>query len=161
MLSFHAVKVDKPDECNCIIGQSHFIKTVEDLAEVLVGAVPGILFGLAFAEASGACKVRSEGTDQELKARAASIVLSIAAGHTFVILLRNAFPLNVLNAVKMTPEVCSVFCASANPLEVVVAETENGRGIIGVIDGKRPAGIENTEDIAWRTGLLRSLGYKK
>lgn len=143
-----------------ILGQSHFIKTVEDIYEALAGAVPGIKFGLAFSEASGACKVRSEGTDPELKQAAAENALAIGAGHVFVVMLRNAFPVNVLNALKAVPEICTIYCASANPIEVVVAETGNGRGIMGVIDGQRPKGIENAEDIGWRKNLLRAIGYK-
>jgi hypothetical protein len=160
MLEFKAVKVKKTEEINIIIGQSHFIKTVEDIFETLVGSVPQIKFGLAFVESSGACKVRSEGTDAELKALAQENALAIGAGHSFILMLKGAYPINVLNAVKMIPEVCSIYCASANPVEVIVAETDSGRGIMGVIDGAKPKGIESAEDIAWRRDLLRKIGYK-
>jgi uncharacterized protein len=161
MLEFEAIKIKKPDETvNVILGQSHFIKTVEDIYEAVVGAVPGVKFGMAFAESSGACKVRSEGTDPELKISAAQNCLAIGAGHFFIIMLRNAFPVNVLNAVKAVPEVCTIYCASANPLEVIIAETEAGRGIMGVIDGQCPKGVETAEDISWRKEFLRTIGYK-
>jgi len=143
-----------------IIGQSHFIKTAEDLHETLVSSVPGIKFGLAFVESSGACKVRLEGTDEELKKLAAENALNIGAGHCFIIMLKDAYPINVLNAVKGVPEVCCVYCASANPIEVIVAESATGRGIMGVIDGAKPQGIEQDKDIAWRKGFLRTIGYK-
>ncbi len=160
MLELNAVKIDKPDEINVIIGQSHFIKTVEDIYEALVSAVPGILFGLAFCEASGACKVRSEGTSEELKELAARNCLAIGAGHSFIIFLKNCYPVNVLNAIKAVPEVCTIFCATANPLEVLVAENTAGRGIVGVIDGAKPKGLEDAQDISWRKALLRKIGYK-
>ncbi len=160
MLELLAVKIEKPAEINVIIGQSHFIKTVEDIYEVLVSTVPGILFGLAFCEASGACKVRVEGTDNELKQLAAANCMAVSAGHSFMVFLRNAYPVNVLNAIKAVPEVCSIFCATANPLEVIVAQSAQGRGILGVIDGAAPQGIEDTQDISWRKGLLRQIGYK-
>lgn len=160
MLELKSVKIKKPDEVNLILGQSHFIKTVEDLYEVLANNVPGIKFGLAFAESSGACKVRCEGNDPELKKIAASNILEIAAGHSFVIFLKNAYPINVLNAIKNIPEVCTIYCASANPVEVIIAETDMGRGILGVIDGARPSGIEADADITWRKEFLRKIGYK-
>jgi hypothetical protein len=160
MIEFKTVTIKKPEDVNCIIGQSHFIKTVEDLYEAMVNNVPGIQFGLAFVESSGACKVRAEGTNAELKKMAQEAALEVGAGHTFFVFLKNAFPINVLNAIKNTPEVCTIYCASANPLEVVVAETENGRGIMGVIDGARPKGLESSEDVAWRKDLLRKIGYK-
>lgn len=160
MLEFKTVKIKKPDEVNLILGQSHFIKTVEDLYEALANQVPGIKFGLAFVESSGACKVRSEGNDAELKQMAEAGALEIAAGHSFLILLKNAYPVNVLNAIKNVPEVCTIYCASANPVEVIIAQTEQGRGILGVIDGARPKGIESGEDILWRKEFLRKLGYK-
>ena len=160
MLEFLAVKIRKLDDINVIIGQSHFIKTVEDLYEALVSSVPQIKFGLAFVESSGACKVRSEGTDPGLKALAAENALAVGAGHSFLIMLNGAFPINVLNAVKSVPEVCSVYCASANPIEVIVAQTDAGRGIMGVIDGAKPKGIETPEDITWRKEFLRKIGYK-
>ena len=160
MLEFKSVKIKKPDDVNVILGQSHFIKTVEDLYEALVNNVPGIKFGLAFVESSGACKVRSEGNDPELKKMASDNVLEIGAGHCFIVFIRNAFPINVLNAIKTIPEVCTIYCASANNVEVVIAETETGRGILGVIDGLKPKGIESQEDIAWRKEFLRKIGYK-
>ncbi len=160
MLEFNTVKIQKPEDVNIILGQSHFIKTVEDLYEVLVTNVPGIKFGLAFVESSGACKIRSEGNDLELKKLAQGNALNISAGHIFIVCLRNAFPINVLNAIKNIPEVCNIYCASANPVEVVIAQTETGRGIMGVIDGAKTQGIENEEDITWRKGLLRKIGYK-
>jgi len=160
MLDFKIVKITKPEEVNIILGQSHFIKTVEDLYEVLVNNVPGIKFGLAFVESSGACKVRIEGTDDGLKELASKNALEIGAGHSFIILLKNSYPINVLNAIKNVPEVCNIYCATANPIEVVIAETEMGRGILGVIDGLKPKGIENNQDIIWRKELLRKIGYK-
>jgi uncharacterized protein len=160
MPEFLTIKVKKPDDINVIIGQSHFIKTVEDIYEALVSSVPQIKFGLAFVESSGACKVRSEGTDAGLRALAAENALEIGAGHSFIVMLKDSFPINVLNAIKAIPEVCSIHCASANPVDVVVAQTDTGRGIMGVIDGARPKGIENAEDIAWRKNFLRKIGYK-
>jgi adenosine/AMP kinase len=154
------VKIDKPDEVNLILGQSHFIKTVEDLHEALVNCVAGIQFGLAFCESSGPCLVRTSGTDPQLVDLAARNALNLAAGHSFVILLRNAFPINVLNAVKNVPEVCRIFCATANPVEVIIAETEQGRGIMGVVDGFKSKGIETEKDVADRKALLRRFGYK-
>ena len=154
------VKLDKPDELNLILGQAHFIKTVEDIHEALVNCVGGIRFGLAFCEASGPCLVRVSGTDPELIELAQRNALNLAAGHTFVILLRNAFPINVLNAVKQVPEVCHIFCATANPVEVILAETEQGRGIMGVIDGFKAKGIETEKDVGERKTLLRRFGYK-
>jgi adenosine/AMP kinase len=154
------VKLDKPDEINLILGQSHFIKTVEDLHEALVTSVGGIKFGLAFCEASGPCLVRSSGTDPELVELAQRNALDLAAGHAFLILLRNAFPINVLNAVKNVPEVCQIFCATANPVEVIIAETEQGRGIVGVVDGFKSKGLETATDVDERTALLRRFGYK-
>lgn len=160
MLELKLVKVNKGDEVNVILGQSHFIKTVEDIYEALVSSVPGILFGLAFTESSGLCKIRCEGTDAQLKKMAADNALEIGAGHSFIILIRKAYPINVLNAIKNISEVCTIFCATANPVSVVVAESEGGRGILGVIDGTRPEAIESQEDVAWRKGLLRKIGYK-
>ncbi len=161
MVQFKSIKVKKSDELNLILGQSHFIKTVEDLYEALASNVPGIKFGLAFVESSGACKIRCEGTDAELKKLAVENALEIGAGHSFIIFMKDAFPINVLNAVKDIPEVCAVYCATANPVEVIVAEAENGsRGILGVIDGLKPKGIESDTDIAWRKGFLRKIGYK-
>jgi len=159
-MDIKVVKVKKDPETNVIIGQTHFIKTVEDLYEVLSGSVPGIKFGFAFCEASGACLVRAEGTDEELKKLAIENALNIAAGHTFVLFLKNAYPINVLNSIKNLSEVCSIFCATANDLEVIVAESEQGRGVLGVIDGSSPKGVEKEKDIKWRKDLLRKIGYK-
>ncbi len=154
------VKIQKPEAVNFILGQSHFIKTVEDLHEVLVGAVPGIEFGLAFCEASGPALVRSSGTSEEMEKLAVENALTVSAGHMFIIFLANAFPVNVLNAVKGVPEVCRIFCATANPVEVIIAETDQGRGILGVIDGVKPLGVETDKDIVERKDLLRKIGYK-
>jgi len=155
------VKIEKPEAINFILGQTHFIKSVEDLHEALVAAVPGIKFGLAFCEASGKCLVRWSGTDPAMIELARRNAKNIAAGHSFVIFLGEGFyPINVLNTVKAVPEVCRVFCATANPTEVVLAETEQGRGIVGVVDGFSPKGVEGEQDIAWRKGLLRQIGYK-
>lgn len=160
-MDLRLVAIDKPDEVNVILGQSHFIKTVEDLHEALVGAVPGIRFGLAFCEASGACLVRSSGTDDALKALAERNAVELGTGHAFIVFLAPGFyPVNVLNAIKDVPEVCRVFCATANPLQVVVAESEQGRGIMGVIDGLPPKGVEDADGVAWRKGFLRAIGYK-
>jgi adenosine/AMP kinase len=159
-MEFKTVKISKPDDANLVLGQSHFIKTVEDLYEVLVGSMPNIKFGIAFCESSGACLVRSEGNDPDLKKLAEDNALSIGAGHTFIIFLKNSYPINVLNAIKNIPEVCRIYCATANPVEIIVAESEQGRGIMGVIDGAKPKGIEKEDDIKWRKGLLRKIGYK-
>jgi adenosine/AMP kinase len=160
MVDLNLVQIDKPQEVNLILGQSHFIKTVEDLYEVLMNGVPGIKFGLAFVESSGACKIRTEGNDPQLQELASANAFKIGAGHSFIVLIRNAYPINILNAIKAIPEVCSIYCASSNPVEVIVAETKQGRGILGVIDGLHPKGLESSEDIAWRKELLRKLGYK-
>lgn len=154
------VKIEKPAEINLIIGQSHFIKTVEDIYEAMVNSVPGIKFGMAFCESSGACLVRSEGTDPELKGLAAKNALAIGAGHIFIILMKDSYPINVLRAIKEVPEVCSIYCATANQVEIIIAETELGRGILGVIDGAKPKGIEGESDIKWRKDFLRKIGYK-
>ncbi len=154
------IPIEKPAELNLILGQSHFIKTVEDLHEALVTAIPGIQFGLAFCEASGPCLIRHAGTNEELEALAIRNAEAIGAGHAFIVFLKDAFPINVMNAVKRVPEVCRIFCATANPLEVVVAETKSGRGILGVIDGDRPKGVEGPDDIAQRKAFLRTIGYK-
>jgi len=153
-------KLKVPEGTNVILGQTHFIKTAEDLYEILVDSVPGIKFGLAFCEASGPCLVRSEGNDEELKKLAEKSAFDIGAGHSFIIYLKDAFPINILNAVKNCPEVCSIFCATANPVEVIIAETEQGRGILGVIDGFKPKGIEKEEDKKHRKEFLRKIGYK-
>jgi adenosine/AMP kinase len=160
-MNLRTVKIEKPEETNFVLGQSHFIKTVEDLHEALVNAVPGIKFGLAFCEASGKCLVRWTGNDSELIELAQKNAMAISAGHSFILFLgENYFPINILNAIKSVPEVCRVFCATANPTEVIVAETDQGRGILGVIDGFSPKGIEGEEDIAWRKSFLRKIGYK-
>jgi len=155
------VPVAIPENANVIIGQSHFIKTVEDLYEIMVTSVPGAAFGLAFNEASGACLVRAEGNDEGLRAAAIDTAFALGAGHAFVLYLRNAYPINVLNRIKDCPEVCRIFCATANPLQVVVAESEQGRGIVGVIDGSSPQGVEQEADREWRVGFLRKIGYKR
>jgi adenosine/AMP kinase len=161
MANILTVKIEKPEEINFILGQSHFIKTVEDIHEALVGTVPGIRFGLAFCEASGKCLVRWSGTDAAMIELAHKNALAIGAGHSFILFLgQGYFPINVLNTIKAIPEVCRIFCATANPVEVLVAETEQGRGILGVIDGFPPKGIEGEEDIAWRKDFLRKIGYK-
>jgi uncharacterized protein len=160
-MNLSGVKIEKPEEINFILGQSHFIKTVEDIHEALVTTVPGIKFGLAFCEASGKCLVRWSGTDEAMIELARKNALAIGAGHSFILFLGEGFyPVNVLNAVKLVPEVCRVFCATANPVEVLLAETELGRGILGVVDGSSPLGIEGEEDIIWRKGFLRMIGYK-
>ena len=160
-MQLHTVRIDKPETTNFILGQTHFIKTVEDVHEALVGAVPGIKFGLAFCEASGVCLVRCSGTDPALLELAKKNALALGAGHTFIVFLGDGFfPVNVLNALKMVPEVCRIFCATANPTEVVIAQTDQGRGILGVVDGASPKGVEAEADVAWRKNLLRQIGYK-
>ncbi len=155
------VRIEKPDAINFILGQTHFIKTVEDVHEALVNAVPGIKFGLAFCEASGKCLVRWSGTDVTMIELAKKNALAVAAGHTFIVFLGEGFyPVNVLNAIKGVPEVCRIFCATANPTEVIVAATDQGRGVLGVVDGSPPLGVEDEPDIAWRKDLLRKIGYK-
>jgi hypothetical protein len=155
------VKIEKPEAVNLILGQSHFIKTVEDLHEALVTSVPGIQFGLAFCESSEPALVRATGTDDELVELAKRNALALSAGHSFIIFLGPGFyPINVLNAVKMVPEVCHIFCATANPVQVILAETEQGRGILGVVDGIRSKGVEAEDGVAWRKNLLRKIGYK-
>jgi adenosine/AMP kinase len=160
-MELKTIKINKPEDVNLILGQSHFIKTVEDLYEALVTAVPGIKFGLAFCEASGDCLIRTEGTDEEMRKLAAENALAIGAGHSFLILLKNAYPIHVLKAVERVQEVCNIFCATANPVEVVIAESKQGRGILGVIDGEKPKGIEDASGTAWRKDLLRKIGYKR
>ena len=159
-MNLETVRVEIPEGSNVILGQTHFIKTAEDLYEILAGSSPHIKFGLAFTEASGPCLIRHEGNDLALTQAAITAVQNIAAGHVFAIFIREAFPINVLNSVKMCPEVCRIYCATANPLEVVVAGTEQGRGIMGVIDGSSPKGIEQEADKAARKALLRNFGYK-
>ncbi len=160
MLNFSTTKIIPPPDVNLILGQTHFIKTAEDLYEALVNAVPNAKFGLSFCEASGPCLVRSEGNDAELKAFTETKALELACGHSFLIAMRGAYPINVLDKVKAVPEVCSIYAATANPLEVVVAETEQGRGIMGVIDGFKSKGIETAQNVAERRGFLRKIGYK-
>ncbi|NIP31166.1 MAG: hypothetical protein GTN99_03060 [Candidatus Dadabacteria bacterium] len=155
-----SVKIEKPEEINFILGQSHFIKTVEDLHEALVNSVPGIKFGIAFCEASGPCLIRHSGTDPKLEELATTNALNISAGHCFLIFLEDAFPINVLNSIKNVAEVCSIYCATANPVEVIIAESDLGRGILGVIDGSKSRGIEDESDIEDRKSLLRKIGYK-
>ena len=160
-MEIKTVKIEKPEPINFILGQSHFIKTVEDMHETLVTSVPGIKFGLAFCEASGACLVRWSGTDEAMIELAKNNAFAIGAGHSFILFLAEGFyPINVLNAIKSIPEVARVFCATANPTEVLVAETEQGRGILGVVDGFSPKGIEEEEGITWRKNFLRMIGYK-
>ena len=154
------VPIENPEELNVILGQTHFIKTVEDLHETLVTAIPGIKFGLAFCEASGPALIRRSGTDEKLTQLAVRNAQAIGAGHSFVVFLDGAFPINVLNAVKCVPEVCHVICATANPVQVIVAQTEQGRGILGVVDGTSPKGVETQADIDKRKEFLRSIGYK-
>jgi adenosine/AMP kinase len=158
---FFTVQIEKPEPVNFILGQTHFIKSVEDIHEALVNAVPGIKFGLAFCEASGKCLVRGTGTDPAMIELAKKNALAIGAGHSFILFLGEGFyPINVLNAVKMVPEVCRIFCATANPTQVLVAATQQGRGIVGVVDGVPPQGVEGAADIEWRKQLLRQIGYK-
>ena len=160
-MNIHTVKIEKPETINFILGQSHFIKTVEDIHEAVVTSVPGIKFGLAFCEASGKCLIRWTGTDETMIDLAKRNALALSAGHSFILFLGPGyFPVSVLNAIKMVPEVCRIFCATANPVEVVIAETDQGRGIMGVIDGGKSQGVEDEEGIAWRKELLRKIGYK-
>src|SRR3990172_8014692 len=155
------LKIEKPEAINFILGQTHFIKSVEDLHEALVAAVPGIKFGLAFSESSGKCLVRWTGTDPQMIELAQVNSMAISAGHSFILFLGEGFyPINVLKTIQNVPEVCRIFCATANPTEVILAETEQGRAILGVVDGLKPAGVEGDEDIAWRKGFLRQIGYK-
>jgi adenosine/AMP kinase len=154
------IQIENPDGLNFILGQSHFIKTVEDIHEAVVTGIPAAQFGLAFCESSGPALVRSTGTDEALKALAERNALALAAGHIFILFLKNAYPVNVLNAIKLVPEVANIFCASANPVQVILAESEQGRGILGVIDGIHTQGIEDADGVAWRKGFLRKIGYK-
>ena len=160
-MEFKLVPVRVPEGANVIIGPSHFVKTVEDLYEIMVTSVPQARFGLAFNEASGACLIRSEGNDEALRAAAIETAAALAAGHVFVLYLRDAFPINVLNRIKDCPEVCRIFCATANTLEVAVVESAQGRGVAGVIDGAPPKGVEQDADRQWRTDFLRKIGYKR
>ncbi len=160
-MEFESVLIEKPEEINFILGQSHFIKTVEDLHEIMVSSVPGIKFGLAFCEASGACLIRCTGTDAAMIELAKKNAMRISAGHSFILFLGEGYyPINVLNAIKNLSEVCSIFCATANPVEVIVCDTGRGRGIMGVVDGEKPRGIEGEVDVKWRTDFLRKIGYK-
>jgi len=159
-MELKTVRMEFPEDVNIIIGQTHFIKTAEDLYEVMVNAVPGVKFGLAFNEASGPCLIRAEGNDLKLKALAIKNVKAIGAGHVFVIILKDAFPINVLNAIKNCPEICSIFCATANLVEVIIAQTDLGRGVLGVIDGNSPKGVETDKDVQERKEFLRMIGYK-
>ncbi|MBZ2165222.1 adenosine-specific kinase [Methanobacterium spitsbergense] len=159
-MQIKVVKLEAPEDCNIILGQSHFIKTIEDLYEAIFNTVPGAKFGIAFSEASGDCLVRIEGNNDELSELAGEKMLEIGCGHSFLIFLKNAFPINVSQRIKSVPEVVNLFCATANPVEILIAETEQGRGIIGVIDGFKPVGIETEEDIIFRKKFLREIGYK-
>ena len=159
-MELSTVPIELPEDANVILGQAHFVKSVEDLNEAIVGSVPGVKFGLAFNEASGPCLVRAEGNDEDLRQAAIRNAQAIGAGHLFVILMRNAYPINLLHRIREVPEVCSIFCASANPVEVIVAQGEQGRGVLGVIDGFSPKGVETPADVASRKELLRKIGYK-
>ena len=160
-MELKAIRLEVPENGNIIVGQSHFIKTVEDLYEAIVNTVPQMKFGIAFNEASGACLTRVDGNDDGLKAAATRNAQAIAAGHTFVVALRDGYPINVLGRIREIPEMCTIFCATANPVEVIIAETEQGRGVLGVIDGSPPKGGESPSDVEWRHGLLRKIGYKR
>lgn len=160
-MGLKTVKIEKREDINIIIGQSHFIKTVEDIYEAMITSVPNIKFGVGFCESSGPCLVRTEGNDDELKNLAGKNALNLSCGHTFIIMMKNAFPINVLNTVKNISEVCSIYCATANDVDVIVAETEKGRGILGVVDGEKSKGIESENDVKERKGFLRKIGYKR
>jgi uncharacterized protein len=160
-MDLQAVRLEIPDGGNVIVGQSHFIKTVEDIYEAIVNTVPQMKFGVAFSEASGPCLIRVDGNDEDLKAIATRNAQAIAAGHIFVVAMRDGYPINILRRIAETPEVCNIFCATANPVEVIVAATAQGRGILGVIDGESPRGVESQEDSAKRHGFLRMIGYKR
>ena len=161
MLEIKAVAMEFPADANIIVGQSHFIKTVEDLYEAMSTTAPQAKFGVAFNESSGVCLTRAEGNDLPLQDCAVRNAQALGAGHTFVLVMQNAYPINVLGAIRNVPEVCSIFCATANPVQVIVAENEQGRGVLGVIDGSSPKGVEGQADIAWRRDLLRKIGYKR
>ncbi|NIO38488.1 hypothetical protein GTO27_12440 [Candidatus Bathyarchaeota archaeon] len=160
MVDFHTVKIEAPEECNIILGMAHFIKTVEDIYEALVDSVPNIEFAVGFCESSGPCLVRHEGNNEQLRRLAARKAYEIGCGHSFIIFLKKAYPINVLDKVKNVAEVCTIYAATANPLEVIIAETEQGRGIIGVIDGKKSEGLETEQDAKSRRDFLRNIGYK-
>lgn len=159
-MKFRTVKIEVPEHCNVILGMAHFIKTVEDLYEALINSVPNIRFGLGFCESSGPCLVRSEGNDEELRKLASEYGLKLGCGHSFIVFMKNAYPINVLDRIKQVPEVCTVYAATANPLEVVIAETEQGSGILGVVDGMKSRGIEGEKDVEERKKFLRKIGYK-
>ena len=161
MIDLLTVAMEIPDEANIILGQSHFIKTVEDIYEAIATTAPHAKFGLAFNESSGACLIRCEGNDAALRDAAIRNAQALAAGHVFVLLIRNAYPINLLSAIRGVPEVCSIFCATANPVEVVLAKSGQGQGVLGVIDGSSPKGVEGEADVAWRHELLRKIGYKR
>lgn len=161
MLEIKAVRMEFPANANIIVGQSHFIKTVEDLYEAVCTTVPQAKFGLAFNESSGACLIRADGNDAVLRDAATKNAQALGCGHVFVLILENAYPINVLQAIRNVPELCSIFCATANPVEIVVAQSEQGRGVLGVIDGSSPKGIEEQSDIQWRHDFLRQIGYKR
>jgi len=161
MLQFDSVRMEFPSDANIIVGQSHFIKTVEDIYEAVVGTVPQAKFGVSFNESSGPCLTRAEGNDDDLRAAAVRNAQALAAGHVFVLIVRNAYPINLLNAIRSIPEVCSIFCATANPVEVIVAASGQGRGVMGVIDGNSPKGVEGPADVAARKEFLRKIGYKR
>ncbi len=159
-MELKVVELETPEGCNLILGQSHFIKTVEDVYEAMTTSTPTVKFGLAFCESSGDRLVRVEGNDEALEKVAAENALRLGCGHSFVVLMRDAYPINVLNQLKVVPEVCTIYAATANPLAVVVAETEQGRGVLGVIDGQTPLGVEDEEGVKWRKDILRRFGYK-
>jgi len=161
MLELKAVAMEFPADANIIVGQSHFIKTVEDLYEAMSTTAPQARFGLAFNESSGECLTRSEGNDQALRDCAVRNAQALASGHTFVLVMQNAYPINVLAAIRNVPEVCSIFCATANPVQIILGQSEQGRGVLGVIDGSSPKGIETDADVTWRHDLLRKIGYKR
>jgi len=161
MLEMKAIRMEFPADANIIVGQSHFIKTVEDLYEAVATTVPQARFALAFNESSGACLTRSEGNDQLLREIAIRNAQALGSGHTFVLVIQNAYPINVLSAIRNVPEVCTIFCATANPVEIIVARSEQGQGVLGVIDGSSPKGVEGPDDVAWRHDLLRKIGYKR
>jgi uncharacterized protein len=161
MLELHAVKLRIPENANIVLGQSHFIKTVEDVYEAMVNSAPQVKFGIAFNEASGPCLTRADGNDAELQAAAVEMATAVGAGHFFAVVMRDAFPINTLKAIQATPEVCNIFCATANPVEVIVAQTEQGRGVLGVVDGFSPKGVETAENATQRRDFLRKIGYKR
>jgi len=159
-IDIKTVKIQKPEDMNFILGQTHFIKTVEDIYEVMVNSVPNAKFGIAFCEASGACKIRVEGNDEELTALAEKNAANLAAGHSFIVFMKDCYPLNVLNSIQTIPEVCNIYCATANQTEVIIVKSKTGCGILGIIDGSRPKGVENKEDKEWRKKFLRDIKYK-